>query len=61
MHLMNMEKNIDVQSVGISSDLPPTKEDIEKILFLVKEYSKLEVFTQQRIDMCDYIINHWYK
>lgn len=56
---MNMEKNIDVRNVDISSGLLPTKEDIEKVLLLVKEYSKLGVYAQQKIDMCDYVINHW--
>lgn len=59
MHLMNMERNINVKNVDTFSDLLPSKGDIEKVLLLVKKYSKLGVFAQQKIDMCDYVINHW--
>lgn len=37
----------------------PTNEDIEKVLKLVKKYSKLNVLEQQRINMFDYIRNNW--
>ena len=39
--------------------MTPTNEEIEKILKLVKEYSKLNVPAQQRINMFDYIKEHW--
>ena len=38
----------------------PTNKEIEKVLKLVKEYSKLKVPEQQRINMFDYIREHWY-
>lgn len=37
----------------------PTDEEIEKVLKLVKEYSKLNVPDQQRINMFDYIRKKW--
>ena len=41
-------------------DIIPTNEEIEKVLKLVKEYSKLNVPEQQRINMFDYIRKYWY-
>lgn len=38
----------------------PSDQEIEKVLKLVKEYSKLNVPAQQRINMFDYIREHWY-
>lgn len=38
----------------------PTNEEIEKVLKLVKKYSKLNVPEQQRVNMFDYVIKHWY-
>jgi hypothetical protein len=38
----------------------PSDQEIEKVLKLVKEYSKLNVLAQQRINMFDYIRKHWY-
>ncbi len=40
-------------------DIIPTNEEIEKVLKLVKEYSKLNVSEQQRINMFDYIRKKW--
>ena len=37
----------------------PTNEEIEKVLKLVKEYSRLNVPEQQRINMFDYIREKW--
>ena len=37
----------------------PTDEDIEKIFKLVKEYTKLKVYEQQRINMFDFIKQNW--
>ena len=37
----------------------PTNEEIEKVLKLVKEYSRLNVPAQQRINMFDYIKEKW--
>ena len=39
--------------------MTPTNEEIEKVLKLVKDYSKLNVPAQQRINMFDYIKEHW--
>lgn len=38
----------------------PTNEELDKVLKLTKKYSKLGVYTQQRINMFDYIREHWY-
>ena len=37
----------------------PTNAEIEKVLKLSKRYSKLNVPTQQRINMFDYIRENW--
>ncbi len=37
----------------------PSDQEIEKVLKLVKEYSKLNVPAQQRINMFDYIRENW--
>lgn len=37
----------------------PSDQEIEKVLKLVKEYSKLDVPTQQRINMFDFIRKNW--
>lgn len=37
----------------------PTNEEIEKILKLVKKYSKLNIPEQQRINMFDFIRKNW--
>ena len=37
----------------------PTDEEINKVIKLIKEYSRLNVFTQQRINMFDFIKKHW--
>ena len=39
--------------------MKPSDQEIEKVLKLVKEYSKLNVPAQQRINMFDYIREHW--
>ena len=37
----------------------PSDQEIEKVLKLVKEYSKLNVPAQQRINMFDFIRKNW--
>ena len=37
----------------------PSDETIEKILKLCKKYSGIGVYSQQRINMFDYIRLHW--
>ena len=37
----------------------PTDKEIEKILKLKKAYTQLGVYAQQRINMFDYIREHW--
>ena len=37
----------------------PTNEEIEKVLKLVKEYSRLNIPEQQRVNMFDYIREKW--
>lgn len=37
----------------------PTNKEIEKVLKLVKEYSRLNIPEQQRINMFDYIKKNW--
>lgn len=37
----------------------PTNEEIEKVLRLVKEYSRLNIPEQQRVNMFDYIREKW--
>lgn len=37
----------------------PTNEEIEKVLKLSKAYTWIGVYAQQRINMFDYIKQHW--
>ena len=37
----------------------PSDKELEKVFKLSKEYSKLNVCAQQRINMFDYIREHW--
>ena len=37
----------------------PTDEELEKVLKLVKEYSKLSILEQQKINMFDFIRKNW--
>ena len=41
------------------ADSHPTDESIDKVLRLTKEYSKIGVYAQQRINMFDYIKQNW--
>lgn len=41
------------------ADMHPNDETIEKILKLTKKYSEIGVYAQQRINMFDYIKQHW--
>lgn len=56
---MNSEKNIAVHIVIINLDMLPTDEEIEKVIKLSKKYAMLNVPQQQRINMFDYIKEHW--
>lgn len=56
---MNLEKYFYVKIVDVSLDMQPTDKEIEKVLRLVKEYSKLEIPEQQRINMFDFIRENW--
>lgn len=55
-----MEKYLFVQIVNLNLDMLPTGDEIEKVLKLVKAYTKLNVCKQQKINMFDYIREHWY-
>ena len=55
---MNTEKYLYVQNVKNLLDMP-SDEEIEKILKLKKAYTQLGVYAQQRINMFDYIREHW--
>ena len=37
----------------------PTDDEIERVLKFSKAYTKLSVYEQQRINMFDYIKEHW--
>ena len=37
----------------------PTDDEIERVLKFSKAYTKLSVYEQQRIDMFNYIKEHW--
>jgi hypothetical protein len=39
--------------------MKPTDEEIEKVLILSKAYTCIGVYAQQRINMFDYIKEHW--
>jgi uncharacterized protein YlxP (DUF503 family) len=56
---MNLEKYFYVKIVDVSLDMQPTDKEIEKVLRLVKEYSKLKIPEQQRINMFDFIRENW--
>ena len=56
---MNSEKNSAVLIVIINLDMLPTDEEIEKVIKLSKKYAMLNVLQQQRINMFDYIKEHW--
>ena len=59
-----MEKYLNVQNVNINLDThqmdKSTNEELEKVLKLSRAYSRLNVPEQQRINMFDYIREHWY-
>lgn len=56
---MNQEKCFYVKIVDISLDMQPTDKEIEKVLRLVKEYSKLKIPEQQKTNMFDFIRKNW--
>lgn len=56
---MNLEKNLFVQIVNIDLDMLPTDEELTKVFTLYRKYSKLGVYEQMRIDMFNYIKEHW--
>ncbi len=41
------------------ADSHPSDETIEKVLKLTKKYSEIGVYQQQRINMFNYIKEHW--
>ena len=45
--------------MDVSLDMQPTDKEIEKVLRLVKEYSKLKIPEQQKINMFDFIRKNW--
>ena len=57
--LMKMEKCLFVQIVNYILDMLPTDEEIEKVFKLYKAYTQIGVYAQQRINMFDYIKEHW--
>lgn len=52
------EKFLNVLTVILFLDMP-TDEDLEKIFRLKKAYTQLGVYAQQRINLFDYIREHW--
>ena len=54
-----MEKYLFVQNVNMNLDMLPTDKEIDKVLKLFRAYTKLNVPEQQRVNMFDYIRNHW--
>ena len=40
-------------------NIPPSDKELTKIFTLYRKYCKLGVFEQQRIDMFNYIREHW--
>ena len=45
--------------IKIRRRMIPTDEEIEKVLKLSKAYTLIGVYAQQRINMFDYIKEHW--
>ena len=39
--------------------MTPTDKEIEKVFKLFREYTKIGVYAQQRVNMFDYIKKHW--
>ena len=56
---MKKVKFLCVQTVKINLGMLPTDEEIEKIFKLYKAYTQIGVYAQQRINMFDYIKEHW--
>jgi hypothetical protein len=56
---MNMGNHLNAIIVIILLDMLPTDEELIKVFKFYKEYSKLGVYEQQRIDMFNYIREHW--
>ena len=54
-----MEKYLFVQIVNLNLDMLPTDDEIEKVLKLYKKYCNAGVYEQQRINMFDFIKQHW--
>lgn len=54
-----MGNYLNVIIVIILLDMLPNDEELYKVFRLYKEYSKLGVYEQQRIDMFNYIREHW--
>lgn len=56
---MKREKHSNVHIVKNILDMLPTDEEIDKVFKLYKQYLKIGVYAQQRINMFDYIREHW--
>jgi len=56
---MKMGKFLCVQTVKINLDMLPTDEELNKVFKLYKKYCNAGVYEQQRINMFDYIKQHW--
>ena len=56
---MKMGKFLCVQTVKINLDMLPTDEELNKVFKLYKKYCNAGVYEQQRINMFDYIKEHW--
>jgi len=48
-----------VQNVVIFLDMLPTDEELNKVFKLYKKYCNAGIYEQQRINMFDYIKQHW--
>jgi len=56
---MRKVKLICVQNVVNFLDMLPTDEELNKVFKLYKKYCNAEVYEQQRINMFDFIKQHW--
>ena len=66
MLLMNMAKSLYVLYVNTDLDMPqmdknriPNDEELDKLFRLYRQYLTIGVYAQQRINMFDYIKEHW--
>jgi hypothetical protein len=52
-------KYLCVQNVKRLLDMLPTDDELNKVFKLYKKYCNAEVYEQQRINMFDFIKQHW--